>query len=401
MLMRAVHALARPGVRFWLSSTALSRALIPRPPGLAAVHTSGSSPAKILLAGSGASVGFGVLSHDLALAGHVARQLSAITSRAVDMDIVVDREMTALATLDVLSRQPIARFDAVLLSLGLLEALTFDSVTTWRAELTALFDHIQSEGGGSQRIFVIGIPPLAALMRYPLAIAFLAGRHSAALNEASRELCESRDRVTFIPFEAKGYTETDRFRSSTTYSGWAELLSETIASGLCLPEERAEAEGDEPVNEGARQTTLDSLHILDTAPEERFDRITATARDLLGTASAAITFVDKDRHWFKSRLGVDIEQMPRLSSLCDVTIQRREHFAIEDAASDPRFALNPMVASAPFLRFYAGFPVEAPNGVRVGTLSVFDPEPRGFTDADAALLRGLALMVQNELRKTD
>jgi GAF domain-containing protein len=90
--------------------------------------------------------------------------------------------------------------------------------------------------------------------------------------------------------------------------------------------------------------------------------------------------------------------MPRFASLCDVTIQRREHFAVENAALDPRFVENPMVAGPPHLRFYAGYPIEAPNGTRVGTLSVFDPHPRGFSDADAALLRGLALMVQNELR---
>jgi len=384
----------------WLSSTALDRALIPQPPGLAAVHTSGTSPVKILLAGSGASIGFGVMSHDLALAGHLARQVTGITGRAVDMDIVVDREMTAAIIPDVLSRQPIGRFDAVVLSLGLMETLRFDPVTTWRAQLTEIFDLLQAAGGDTQEVFIVGIPPLPALQKYPLAVNVLGVRHAASLNAVSREVAEPRERVTFLPFEATSSGEIDRFRSSATYSRWAELLSHTVASRLSPPAE-AVASVAESVNEGARQATLDSLHILDTAPEERFDRITATARDLLGTSSAAITFVDHDRHWFKSRLGVDATQMPRLSTLCDITIQQRELFTVEDAASDPRFALNPLVLGQPFLRFYAGYPIEAPNGVRVGTLSVFDPQPRGFTDADSALLRGLALMVQNELRKTD
>lgn len=400
MVKRAVHGVARQGVRMWLSSTALDRALIPQPPGLAAVHTSGTSPVKILLVGSGASIGFGVLSHDLALAGHLARQVTGITGRAIDMDIVVDREMTAAVLPDVLSRQPIGRFDAIVLSLGLMETLRFDPVTIWRNQLTQVFDLIQAAGGGSQEVFIIGIPPLPALQKYPLAVNVLGVRHAASLNAVSQEVAEPRERVTYLPFEATSSGETDRFRSSATYSRWAELLSHTIASRLS-PSAEADAAVAESVNEGARQATLDSLHILDTAPEERFDRITATARDLLGTASAAITFVDHDRHWFKSRLGVDVAQMPRLSTLCDITIQQRELFTVEDAADDPRFALNPLVLGQPFLRFYAGYPIEAPNGVRVGTLSVFDPQPRGFTDADSALLRGLALMVQNELRKAD
>jgi hypothetical protein len=398
----AVHALARPGVKFWLSSTALSRALIPRPASADAVHTAGTNPAKILLVGSGASIGFGVLSHELALAGHLGRQMSVITNRAMDVDVAVDREMTAATAPGVLAAHPIARYDAVVVALGLIEALTFTSVALWREQLATIVEYVQSHGRSNQQIFIVGIPPLPALMKYPVFIRVFAGKHGRALNEASLQLSAPIDRVTYLPFEATGGDETDRFRSSATYSTWAALLAEPIASVLCKADPVTYATGEihtgELVDEDARQSSLDALQILDTMPEERFDRITRTARDLLGTTSAAITLIDRERHWFKSRIGVEKEQMPRFSTLCDITIQRREHFAIEDATADRRFADNPMVLTEPFLRFYAGYPIEAPNGVRVGTLSVFDPEPRTFSDADAALLRGLALMVQNELR---
>ena len=400
MFSGALHAIARPGVKFWLSSTALTRALIPRPGGADAVHTPGTNPARILLVGGGASIGFGVLSHELALAGHLGRQLSAITNRAMDIDVAVDREMTAASTLSVLSHQPLARYDAVVLSLGLIEALTFETVKNWIDSLAAVVEFILEHGRSNQQVFVIGVPPLAALQKYPAAIRILAGRHARILNEATRGLADSFSRVTYLPFNAVGGADADRFRSSTTYSNWAALLAEPIAALLCTSGLDGESNSAEPLDEIARQASVEALHILDTGAEERFDRITRTARDLLGTSSAAITFIDTDRHWFKSRIGVEKEQMPRFSTLCDITIQRREHFAIEDAALDPRFAANAMVVTEPFLRFYAGYPVEAPNGVRVGTLSVFDPVPRLFSDADAALLRGLALMVQNELRTT-
>lgn len=398
MFSGAMHVVARPGVKVWLSSTALSRALIPRPAGSGAVHTPGTNPARILLVGGGASIGFGVLSHELALAGHLGRHLSTLTSRAMDIDVAVDREMTAASTPAVLSTQPVARYDAIVVSLGLMEALTFVPAKTWTDDLAGVIEFILEHGRSNQQIFIVAIPPLTALQKYPAAIRVLAGRHARVLNEASRQLSESMERVTFLPFDAEGGADTDRFRSSSTYSNWASLLAEPIAPLLCTGGPDGELTPAEPLDEGARQASLDALHILDTEPEERFDRITRTARDLLGTTSAAITFIDTDRHWFKSRIGVEKEQMPRFSTLCDITIQRREHFAIEDAAHDPRFADNAMVVTEPFLRFYAGYPIEAPNGVRVGTLSVFDPEPRTFSDADAALLRGLALMVQNELR---
>jgi hypothetical protein len=388
-------------VRLWLSSTALERSAIPQPAGAAVVHTAGTNPARVLLIGSGAAIGYGVLSHELALAGHLARQLSIVSGRAIDMDIVVDREMTAATMIGELERLPLARYDIVIVNVGLIEALGFISVAHWRENLGRVFDRLRILGHADQQIFAVGIPPLPALQKYPPAITTLVGRHARLLNTELELETAGRDRVAFLPFEPPPALDTDRFRSSSTYSRWAELISAPIAALISTPTGDADTESIGPLDELARQSTLDALQILDTAPEERFDRITLTARDLLGTTSAAITFVDRDRHWFKSRLGVDMSEMPRFSSLCDITIQRREHFVIENAAVDPRFADNPMVVAEPHLRFYAGYPIEAPNGVRVGTLSVFDPNPRTFSEADAALLRGLALMVQNELRTQD
>jgi hypothetical protein len=393
-----VRLLGRPGVRFWLSSTSLARAAIPQPEGVAAVHTVGTNPARILVIGGGAAIGFGVFSHELALAGHIGRQLSVLTGRAMDVDILVEREMTIASIRGWLSRQPIGRYEAIVITVGLIEALTFTRVSAWRRELDSTIDYLQSLGHAEQQVFVVAVPPLGALQKYPAPIRLFAGRHARLVNEATREQCARRARVTFLPFEASPSQEADRFRGSATYSRWAELLVPPIAAKLSSFVRQTQTTSVDPDDELDRQASLDALNILDTEAEERFDRIAITARDLLGTASAAIVFIDQDRHWFKSCIGVDMEQMPRLSSLCDITIQRREHFAVDDATLDPRFAANPMVVGEPHMRFYAGYPIEAPNGIRVGTLSVFDPYPRSFTDADAALLRGLALMVQNELR---
>jgi GAF domain-containing protein len=398
MIDGVVRLLGRPGVQFWLSSTSLARAAIPQPEGVAVVHTAGTNPARVLVIGSGAAIGFGVFSHELALAGHIGRQLSALTGRAMDVDILVEREMTISSIRGWLARQPIARYDAIVITVGLIEALTFTRVSAWRRDLDATIDYLQSLAHAEQQVFVVAVPPLGALQKYPAPIRIFAGRHARLINAATRELSERRARVTYLPFEASPSQEADRFRGSATYARWAELLVPPIAAKLSSFVDHTELTSIDPDDESDRQASLEALNILDTAAEERFDRIAITARDLLGTASAAIVFVDKHRHWFKSRIGMDIEQMPRFSSLCDVTIQRREHFAIEDATLDPRFAANPLVVGAPHMRFYAGYPIEAPNGIRVGTLSVFDPHPRSFTDADAALLRGLALMVQNELR---
>jgi hypothetical protein len=397
MVSALVRAIARPSANLWLAATESRSASVPKPMDAPVIHTAGTDPARVLIIGSGISVGFGVLSHELALPGQLARRLTSMTGRAMDIDVVSNRPMTAETCTDALAAVAVSRYDVVIVALGLIETVTFTAVNVWRRGLQRVIDEITLAGRTGQLVFALAVPPLESLQAYPRFIETFGGRHAADLNAATEALCAGDERVTFLPFKPGRRKETERFRGPDTYAAWAQLIAEPIAARLCAGRvERTELV--EPQAELERQSSLELLEILDTAPEERFDRITRTARDLLGTEGAAITFIDQDRQWMKSRLGIDAAEVSRVNSLCEVTIRRRHHFIVEDAAADPRFAGNVMVASAPFVRFYAGFPLEAPNGVRVGTLCVFDPAPRVFSDADAALLRGLALTVQNELR---
>jgi hypothetical protein len=399
MFDRIVRVVARPAVRFWLTSSALSRAVVPRPPELAAVHTTGSRPAHLLLIGGGIAVGYGVSSHELSLAGHLARQTAALLDRAVDLDLIADRPMTAVQCLERLSRINVAGFDGVILSIGLVEALDAVHPAVWSRQVVALLDYLEAQRTHEQTVYIAAIPPLPVLMRYPWPIRLLGGRYAAQLNRETERLAGERGGFVFLPFAPERAEESDRFRSSATYSAWAALLAGPIAATLPRDADGTQ-HGAHPEAEGRRHRTVAGLGILDTAPEERFDRIARTARDLLGTDFATIAIVDDERLWFKSSIGLDRTQMPRVSTLSDHVIRGREHFVVEDASEDPRFRDNPLVAGPPHLRFYAGYPIEAPNGVRVGTLNVFHRSARGFSDDDASLLRGLALMVQNELRSS-
>jgi GNAT superfamily N-acetyltransferase len=153
----------------------------------------------------------------------------------------------------------------------------------------------------------------------------------------------------------------------------------------------------EEQKEATRQRALDSLNILDTAPEERFDQVTRLAKRLFGVESAAITLIDRDRQWFKSRIGIDFAETPRSDAFCNTTIRDSQLMTVPDASADPRFSENPLVAGDPNIRFYAGYPLEGPGGERLGALCLFDPSPREFSGTEAELLRELAQWVQNEM----
>jgi diguanylate cyclase (GGDEF)-like protein len=154
---------------------------------------------------------------------------------------------------------------------------------------------------------------------------------------------------------------------------------------------------DKAYNETLRLQTLNALKILDTPQEERFDRVTKLAQRLLDVPVALFSLVDEDRIWFKSRQGLETSEMPRHGALCDYALQCETVFVVEDATKDGRFRDNPVVTEAPGVRFYAGCPVRASNGSRLGTLCVLDTAPRQIAAEDIDLMQDLGQMVEDEL----
>jgi len=156
-----------------------------------------------------------------------------------------------------------------------------------------------------------------------------------------------------------------------------------------------------PANERQRLKTLRDLKLLDTPPEERFDRVTRLAKQVFSTEIALVSLVDADRQWFKSRQGLDAPETPRDISFCGHAILDDKIMVVNDATSDERFCDNPLVCGDPSIRFYAGYPLAAPDGSRVGTLCVIDNKPRDISKDQLRLLRELGRMVEEEFLAAD
>lgn len=153
-----------------------------------------------------------------------------------------------------------------------------------------------------------------------------------------------------------------------------------------------------PPDDAARVESLRGLRVLDTSPEERFDRLTRLARRLFDVPIALVSFVDEDRQWFKSRVGLEAQETPREVSFCAHAILDDHIMVIPDAGLDDRFKDNPLVTGTPNIRFYAGRPIQAPDGAKVGTLCIIDNEPRQLSDDDRQLLNDLGSLLEEELR---
>ena len=150
-------------------------------------------------------------------------------------------------------------------------------------------------------------------------------------------------------------------------------------------------------HEAQRLQALRDLLILDTPPEQRFDRIVAFAIEEFEVPMAAISLVDEDRQWFKASHGLPVCQTSRDVSFCGHAILRSDVMLVPDASLDPRFFDNPFVQGEPRVRFYAGAPLVLPTGEAVGTLCLFDTRPRQLDRIDLAVLCALRDLVVEQL----
>lgn len=152
-----------------------------------------------------------------------------------------------------------------------------------------------------------------------------------------------------------------------------------------------------PTNESMRLETLASYKILDTPPEPIFDEIIALAATICGTPIAMVSLVDDNRQWFKAKLGIDFSETSRMLSFCAHTICESDMLVVEDALDDSRFMNNPMVTGEAGVRFYAGIPLAATEGVALGAICVVDRVPRQLSKDQIQALRILARRVEDQL----
>ena len=155
-----------------------------------------------------------------------------------------------------------------------------------------------------------------------------------------------------------------------------------------------------PADETTRLAALEEMKVAYTPAEERFDRLVRLACRLLNVPIATVTLIDAEVQWFKAREGVTNSEDSRAVSFCAHAILHPEPLVVPDARVDPRFAGNPLVTGDPFIRFYAGHPIQAPDGSHIGTLCVIDREPRTLAATDLESLRDLAGITESELQVT-
>ncbi|RKR76588.1 GAF domain-containing protein [Frondihabitans australicus] len=377
---------------------------VPRPYDAPQAHAPGENPDRVLVFGNGPAVGWGVITQELALPGQLARALAARTGRGCDVDLLADTAWDMESSTEHLVGRDLAGYDAVVVVIGQSDAYRFLPERRWTAALVSLLDHLEASTSPATGITVMGISPLSAVPPFHSRPGGSSDRWAQRLNELSLAICEGRPRAHFVdapaavgplPGQVLPSRDDHRYRSPQRFFEWAKTIAAHVAPYLdaqSAEDRPARVARNRPQSPERRRAALWELRLVDTPREKRFDDIVRRAQQMFGTLGAAFSVIDENRQWNKSIVGYDVTEGLLRNSFCNTTIQHAGPFVVGDARCDERFE----EMDTP-VRFYAGYPVEAGDGTRIGALCVFDEQPRDPATVDLSLLRDFALAIQKEL----
>lgn len=229
-----------PVMRLWAAAAGAGMGNVPRPTDAPHARFPGADSDRVLIFGSGPAVGWGVLSHDLALPGSLARALSARSRRGADVDVVFSPQTTARSAATEIDGLRLRRYDAIVVTLGGNDALTLTSVRAWRRDLGELLRLLEETSARNTRIFMLGIQPIRSVPAFDSPLGSIAERHATALNLATAELCETLPRTSFVPLTVPATLSRVRFRTAADYRYWAGLVSDAMVLQFATEQPRGD-----------------------------------------------------------------------------------------------------------------------------------------------------------------
>lgn len=221
-----------PAVRAWVASKTDEVESCPRARDTPEWHSPGVDSDRVLLFGGGPAVGWGVLSHALALTGSLGRVLSRRTHRGADIYTVPIPGLKVAAARTELGRVGLEGYDAVILTLGVNDAAALTSLASWEHHLSGILRMLARRCPRNARIFVAGVHPLRSIPVYDGPLGSIADSHARKMNAITARLCAELRNVTFVELTAPEPGDALRFRDARSYRHWAEELAEVMAPQL-------------------------------------------------------------------------------------------------------------------------------------------------------------------------
>ena len=382
--------LVAPFARSWQRRVTADLNTVPRPWDSPRQYGQGPNPDRVLVLGNGPAIGFGVLAQDMALPGRLADRLSTSTGRGACVDVVAERGLTIASMTGLLARARIAHYDAIVVAAGAIDALGLLPTGRWRPLLIEFVEQVRAAAAPSTEVVLLGIWPVHRSDAAVGTANRLVQARARQLDSITERLCRELQHTTFVPeADAPGASAP---RDPLAYAELANRIAEPLVPLLNAlaadpPADSARRLRASHDPELLRQAALERTGLLHSRSDARLQRLVESARGMFATPAAAVTLIDRDELVVKAGDGVEPGRFPREATPSNRTIRGSGMLVRSDLTGAPAFDLG--------WRFYAGYPLESPDGYRIGSFCVFDRVARH--DLDEAAFTQLAIRIQSEL----
>ena len=341
------------------------------------------------------------MTHQLALCGQLAAEVSKATERAVQVDYVGAELMNAESAVAWVGGRDLGVYDAVVVVVGLNDAVRLTPVDAWRRDLVTLLEYLRAGLRYDAPVVLCGIPPLSSFLQINPLIAYLGQRRADAMNGATERIAATTPHATFLPLggpelepgRSWGSALSYRSRAATMAAATAPLLDAQRAHGAERRREKVDVE---------HWTWSGAPALLDAAAERgtpELRRLVNAAKFELGVTLAVVTYLDGERMWFAAASADTPVSIPATLSY-DAHVPDDDVLLVPDADADQRFRSNPFILQS-HLPFYAGHPLHDLSGRMIGTFCVLAAKPRSAGSIRLELLRTYAAQAEGELHRLE
>lgn len=394
-----MYELLRPVMKAWYATERRAGGSSPKPLDDPTVRATQPDADNVLLVGNGPLHGWGVLTHQISITGHLAHETHAETGRPCSVHYIGDETMTVAATRAWIGTHDLTQYDAVVLVLGMNDAVRLTPLKAWAQQYRALLEFLSSGIKPGARMIVAGTQPVRSVTPFNKALGNVAEFHAGRMNKILEDITDDFSAVTFFRLPEPTMDPEMPLGSSCVYKAWASTIATHLAPALDL------GRGTDPAPRTPLPETTHAWSgaktLIDQAARggsDELQRLAALAQNTFSVDLAGVSLIDGDRVWFAVNTAVLPKSAPAELVYCNTVVQQRAPLVVPDAQKDPRFRGNAFI-DITGMDFYAGHPLTSTTGETIGTFCLFNSTPRPDTAVSMEALKMIAVQAETELRR--
>ncbi|CAN5219762.1 hypothetical protein BH09ACT1_BH09ACT1_17730 [soil metagenome] len=388
-------------MRSWYAMKMGESGIVPKPTDSTTIPADHPDPDRVLLLGNGPTQGWGVSTHELALAGHLSRSLGTLGQRPCSVDYVGDETMNIRSALAWLGTHDVSRYDLITIVIGMNDAVRLTETAVWETEIRRLLRELTARAKNSARLLVAGIQPVRSVSAYNVPLGTVAERHARRLNAITERIVAEIPTARYFRLNPSNLESDRPHGSAAVYRAWANDLA--IHATPLLQSVRESERDDrmlrQPVTpewEWSGAENLVEAAALGGTPE--LQRLATLAQETFEVDVAVVSLLDGDRLWYAMNTDRLPTSIPREVAYCNLVVNEEQQLIVPDARRDDRFRGNPFIDVTGKI-FYAGHPLVASTGETIGTFCLLNSKAKTAASVPLDQLRDIALQAQAELWK--